>query len=189
MQKPDIEQRLERLEELMNQLAGQPPFDQQRHGLSADDLAASGIHLRKGQHESSLELVGSPIGFPPSLKLQTPKTLNLNIEAGQQLLLQAKHLQIQAESAFFECNTVALEGELSAKLKYSAPFYWRAGQGEVRLMHSSRGFPLIIELTTAKHQTGALNTTRTYIKSDDQYWYLNGAGGVSTIGVIFVGLV
>jgi hypothetical protein len=90
---------------------------------------------------------------------------------------------------------IEVHGEIRGKLSYSGGYTWEAGQEPVKMIHSSRGFPVIVRVS-GKFEGGGEHVDA-YV-GDDGYWYLsggsqakqsNGAPGYVSVTAICVGMV
>ncbi|GJM32078.1 MAG: hypothetical protein DHS20C18_10790 [Saprospiraceae bacterium] len=140
-----------------------------------------------GDTAATLQMRKTDRGFTPVLALNTSRGVTLRIETDQAIEIRGeKYLHFISASTLFECDSVVVEGDLAAKLKYSKPFVWRKGQGRLRLYHSTKGFAILTKVVGSSPSANNIYA-HVYVDPKDHYWYLEGLSGLEELEALFVG--
>lgn len=158
-------------------------LQQLKHRASAQSNEC--ITVGSACQEAKLEVRTKKNGFSSVFALNAPPQSDLLLQADRALKASARCIQLHAPSILLESNSVAIAGELTAKMSYSKPFVWRVGQKRVRMYHAKQGFPILTRIVGGKLNEEV--QARLYIDPVDQYWYLEGQTGMKELESVFVG--
>ncbi|GJM33501.1 MAG: hypothetical protein DHS20C18_25020 [Saprospiraceae bacterium] len=109
----------------------------------------------------------------PALYLRGESGAHVTIQSNHHVSIHAaQYFTLNAKTINFEATQLNMDGEISARIRYTDPFVWRSGQPPLKMINQDAGFPVITQIKG--EFSGTESQVKTYIDANDGYWYLFG---------------